>query len=161
MEHTMNVYRDLSLLPDFRNTVVTIGSYDGVHSGHQEILRQINQRAKDIDGESVLVTFHPHPRLVVNPNDTSLKVITTIDEKIELLRQFGVQNLVVVPFTKAFSEQSPDDYIRHFLVDKIHPAQIVIGYDHRFGNRREGNIEYLRKFEHQFNYKVQEIEKQA
>lgn len=157
----MKVYRNLSSLPDFRNTVVTIGSYDGVHSGHQEILKQVNQLAKDIGGESVLVTFHPHPRLVVNPDDTSLKLITTIDEKIDLLRQFGIQNVVVVPFTKDFSQQSPDDYIRHFLVDKIRPARIVIGYDHRFGKRREGNIEYLKKFEYQFNYKVQEIEKQA
>jgi len=157
----MKVYRNLSSLPDFQNTVVTIGSYDGVHSGHQEILRQVNQLAEDIGGESVLVTFHPHPRLVVNPDDTSLKLITTIDEKINLLSQFGIQNIVVAPFTKAFSQQSPDDYIRHFLVDKIRPARIVIGYDHRFGKRREGNIDYLRKFEHQFNYKVQEIEKQA
>ncbi len=157
----MNVYRDLSLLPEFRNAVVTIGSYDGVHHGHQEIIRQVNQLAQDIDGESVLVTFHPHPRLVVNPNDTSLKLITTIDEKIELFRQFGIQNVIVAPFTKAFSQQSPDEYIQHFLVDKIHPARIVIGYDHRFGNRREGNIDYLRRFEQQFNYKVQEIEKQV
>jgi len=157
----MKVYRNLSSLPDFQNTVVTIGSYDGVHSGHQEILRQVNQLAEDIGGESVLVTFHPHPRLVVNPDDTSLKLITTIDEKINLLSQFGIQNIVVAPFTKAFSQQSPDDYIRHFLVDKIRPARIVIGYDHRFGKRRKGNIDYLRKFEHQFNYKVQEIEKQA
>jgi len=157
----MKVYRNLSSLPDFQNTVVTIGSYDGVHSGHQEILRQVNQLAEDIGGESVLVTFHPHPRLVVNPDDTSLKLITTIDEKINLLSQFGIQNIVVAPFTKAFSQQSPDDYIRHFLVDKIRPARIVIGYDHHFGKRRKGNIDYLRKFEHQFNYKVQEIEKQA
>jgi len=157
----MNVYRDLAALPDFRNTVVTIGSYDGVHSGHQTILAQVNELARSIGGESVLVTFHPHPRLVVNPNDTSLKLITTIDEKIDLLEKYGVNHLVVAPFTKAFSQQTPDEYIQHFLVDKIRPKKIVIGYDHRFGNRREGNIEYLRKFEQQFDYEVQEIEKQA
>jgi len=157
----MNVYRDLAALPDFRNTVVTIGSYDGVHSGHQTILAQVNELARSIGGESVLVTFHPHPRLVVNPNGTSLKLITTIDEKIDLLEKYGVNHLVVAPFTKAFSQQTPDEYIQHFLVDKIRPKKIVIGYDHRFGNRREGNIEYLRKFEQQFDYEVQEIEKQA
>ena len=157
----MNVYRDLAALPDFRNTVVTIGSYDGVHSGHQIILAQVNALAKSIGGESVLVTFHPHPRLVVNPDDTSLRLITTIDEKINLLEKYGVDNLVIAPFTKAFSQQTPDEYIQHFLVDKIRPKKIVIGYDHRFGNRREGNIDYLRKFEKQFNYEVQEIEKQA
>ncbi len=157
----MNVYRDLTALPNFRNTVVTIGSYDGVHSGHQTILAQVNELAQSIGGESVLVTFHPHPRLVVNPNDTSLKLITTIDEKIDLLEKYGVNHLVVAPFTKEFSQQTPDEYIQHFLVDKIHPKKIVIGYDHRFGNRREGNIDYLRKFEQQFNYEVQEIEKQA
>ena len=157
----MNVDRDLAALPDFRNTVVTIGSYDGVHSGHQIILAQVNALAKSIGGESVLVTFHPHPRLVVNPDDTSLRLITTIDEKINLLEKYGVDNLVIAPFTKAFSQQTPDEYIQHFLVDKIRPKKIVIGYDHRFGNRREGNIDYLRKFEKQFNYEVQEIEKQA
>lgn len=157
----MNVYRDLAALPNFRNTVVTIGSYDGVHSGHQIILAQVNALARNIGGESVLVTFHPHPRLVVNPNDNSLKLITTIDEKIDLLEKYGVNHLVVAPFTKTFSQQTPDEYIQHFLVDKIRPKKIVIGYDHRFGNRRAGNIEYLRKFEQQFNYEVQEIEKQA
>lgn len=157
----MNVYRDLATIPDFRNTVVTIGSYDGVHSGHQAILKQVNQIAQSIGGESVLITFHPHPRLVVKPEDTSLKLITTIEEKIDLLEKYGVNHLVVAPFTKAFSQQTPDEYIQNFLVDKIHPKKIVIGYDHRFGNRREGNIEYLRKFEQRFNYQVQEIEKQA
>jgi len=157
----MNIYRDLATIPDFRNAVVTIGSYDGVHSGHQAILKQINQLAKNIGGESVLITFHPHPRLAINPNDTSLKLITTIDEKINLLEKYGVNHLVIAPFTKAFSQQTPDEYIQNFLVDKIHPKKIVIGYDHRFGNRREGNIEYLRKFEQQFDYQVQEIQKQA
>ncbi len=157
----MNVYRDLAALPNFRNTVVTIGSYDGVHSGHQTILAQVNDLAQSIGGESVLVTFHPHPRLVLNPDNASIKLITTIDEKIDLLAKYAVNHLVIAPFTKAFSRQTPDEYIQHFLVDKIHPKKIVIGYDHRFGNRRAGNIEYLRKFEQQFDYEVQEIEKQA
>ncbi len=156
----MNVFRDLDTLPKFQNAVVTIGSYDGVHSGHQEILRRVNRRAQQINGESVLVTFHPHPRLVVNPDDDSLRLITLLEEKIALLRQYELDNLVVVPFTKAFSQQTPDEYIRNFLVDKIHPQKIVIGYDHRFGNKRAGNIEYLKKFEKELGYKVEEIEKQ-
>ncbi len=156
----MNVYRDLDKLPEFKNAVVTIGSYDGVHSGHQEILRRINRRAAQCNGESVLITFHPHPRLVVNPDDDSLRLITVLEEKINLLRQYKVNHLVVVPFTKAFSQQTPDEYIRNFLVSKIHPDKILIGYDHRFGNKRTGNIEYLKKFENELGYKVEEIEKQ-
>lgn len=156
----MNVYRDLDKLAEFKNAVVTIGSYDGVHSGHQEILRRVNRLAKQVEGESVLVTFHPHPRLVVNPDDDAVRLITVLEEKIDLLCQYEVDNLVVVPFTKAFSQQSPDEYIRNFLVSKIHPHKIVIGYDHRFGNKRTGNIEYLKKFEKELDYKVEEIEKQ-
>ena len=156
----MNVYHDLQQLPAFRNAVVTIGSYDGVHRGHQQILRRINDLAREVDGESVVVTFHPHPRQVIYPDDNSLQLITTIDEKVALLERFGVDNVVVVPFTKAFAGQRADAYIEDFLVGKFNPRYVVIGYDHRFGQNRQGDINYLRFHAAQRAFGVIEIEKQ-
>ncbi len=156
----MNVYNDLNKLPAFRNAVVTIGSFDGVHRGHQEIIQKVNALARSVDGESIVITFHPHPRLVVYPNDSSLRLITTIDEKVQLLEKYGVDNVVVVPFTIEFSQQSADEYIQKFLVDKFHPKYIVIGYDHRFGLARQGDIHYLRHHGEKSGYKVIEIPRQ-
>ncbi len=156
----MNVYHDLNDLPAFRNAVLTIGSFDGVHQGHQSIIERINLLSKEYDGESIVITFHPHPRLILHPKDKSLHLITTIDEKIALLRQYGVDNVVVVRFSVAFSQMKADEYIEKFLIEKFHPACIVIGYDHRFGLNRQGDINYLKWYGEIGNYKVQEIEKQ-
>ena len=103
----MNVYKDLNNLPDFQNAVITIGSFDGVHGGHQIILNRVKELAQTVKGESVVITFHPHPRLVVYPKDTSLRVINTIEEKILLLKRYGIDNVVIVPFTIAFSMPFP------------------------------------------------------
>jgi len=153
----MRVYNDLNDLPEFRNAVVTIGSFDGVHKGHQQILNQVKSLAQDIDGESVVITFHPHPRLVVYPKDDSLQLITSIDEKVSLLERYNIDNVVVVPFTVAFSQQSADEYIQKFLVEKFHPSYIVIGYDHRFGLNRQGDINYLKWHGPKSGYEVKEI----
>ena len=156
----MNVYTQLNTLPAFQGAVITIGSFDGVHTGHQKILERVHQLAKSIDAPSIVITFEPHPRLILNPDDTKLKLLTSTDEKIDLLRSSGIDNVVIAPFTKAFAEQSPIDYIENFLVKYFKPTYIVIGYDHRFGTQRSGNIELLRRYEKQFNYEVIEIEKQ-
>jgi len=156
----MNVYHDLNNLPNFRNAVVTIGSFDGVHQGHQKILEKINTLAANYDGESIVVTFHPHPRLVVYPKDHSLRLITSIDEKIALFRKFGVDNVVVVPFTVEFSQQSADEYIEKFLLGKFQPKCIVIGYDHRFGLNRQGDINFIKWYSEIHNFDVVEIPKQ-
>lgn len=155
----MKVFRDLDTLPTFKNAVITIGSYDGVHWGHQMIFNRIQQLAKEVDGESVAITFHPHPRQVVYPKDKSLKLITTIEEKIELLGACGFDNVVIVPFTIEFSQQSPDEYIER-LFENFNPKYIVIGYDHRFGLNRQGDINYLRWHAKTKNFEVIEIEKQ-
>jgi riboflavin kinase/FMN adenylyltransferase len=155
----MRVFQNLATLPKFKNAVITIGSYDGLHAGHQQIIQRLNDLAKEEGGESVLITFHPHPRLVLAPDDTSLKLITSVNEKIEVLKHYGVDNVVVVPFTKAFSEQTPLEYVRDFLVKYFEPKRIVIGYDHRFGNKRAGGIELLKELTFLFNYQVEEIEK--
>lgn len=156
----MNVYKDLHTLPQFRNAVITIGSFDGVHGGHQSILERVKELARQVDGESVVITFHPHPRLVVYPKDTSLRLINTLDEKITLLERYGIDNVVIVPFTIAFSQQSADEYIEKFLLEKFNPKWIVIGYDHRFGLNRQGDINYLKHYSERANFQVDEIEPQ-
>ena len=155
----MRVFNDLKNLPTFRNAVVTIGSFDGVHLGHQQILKKVNDLANSVDGESIVITFHPHPRLVVYPKDSSMKLITTIDEKVQLMERYQVDNVVVAPFTIEFSQQSADEYIQKFLVEKFHPKYIVIGYDHRFGLNRQGDINYLKWHGQEGGYKVIEIAK--
>jgi len=155
----MKVHNDLNKLPSFRNAVVTIGSFDGVHEGHQMIIRKMNRLARDINGESVLITFHPHPRLVIYPKDNSLQLLTTIDEKIQLLERYGLDHVVVVPFTVEFSQQSADEYIEQFLVNRFQPHTIVIGYDHRFGAGRQGDINYLKAHGSTSGFEVVEIKK--
>lgn len=156
----MKVFNDLNNLPVFHNAVLTIGSFDGVHSGHQKIIQQVNALAKQMDGESVVITFHPHPRSVVYPKDKSLRLITTIDEKVSLLKHYGADNIVVAPFTIEFSQQSADEYIQKFLVEKFRPRGVVIGYDHRFGLNRQGDVNYLRWHGKKAGFEVFEIAQQ-
>jgi riboflavin kinase/FMN adenylyltransferase len=153
----MRVFYDLEQLPTFKRAVVTIGSFDGVHLGHQQLIRRINQLASRVGGESVVVTFHPHPRQIVYPKDDTLKLLTTIHEKVSLFERFGVDNLVVVPFSVAFSQLSADEYIQRFLLDKFQPHTIVIGYDHKFGLNRQGDIAYLKWYSQGGKYHVEEI----
>ncbi len=156
----MRIFNNLNDLPDFRNAVVTIGSFDGVHSGHQMILKKVNSLAKKVNGESIVITFHPHPRQIIFPNDDSLRLITTIDEKVKLFERYNIDNVVVVPFTVEFSQQSADEYIEKFLVGKFQPRHIVIGYDHRFGKNRIGDVNYLKWHGKKLGYEVLEIQKQ-
>ncbi len=156
----MKVYFSLDQLPEFQNAVLTIGSFDGVHSGHQRILERVTQLAQSVDSQSIVVTFHPHPRLILSPDSATLSLLTTTDEKVALLEKYGVDVVVVVPFTREFAEQSPDDYIENFLVKHFHPAHIVVGYDHRFGAKRVGDMSFLKKSAARFGYEVVEIEAQ-
>ena len=158
----MRVFYELNALPEFRNAVVTIGSFDGVHAGHQEILRRVNRLAQQCDGESIVVTFHPHPREVIYPQDDHpIRLLTTIQERIQLFERYGVDNVVVAPFTVEFSQQSADEYIQKFLIGSFHPRYIVIGYDHRFGLNRWGDIHYLRAHAAAGGFEVLEIEPQT
>ena len=156
----MRILKNLNQLPAFQNAVVTIGSFDGVHRGHQRIIERLNALARKVGGESVVITFHPHPRQVIYPQDDTLKLLTTTDEKIFLLEKYGVDNVVIVPFTVEFSQISADEYIEKFLIEKFHPHSIVIGYDHRFGLNRQGDINYLRWYASKSNFEVIEIEQQ-
>lgn len=156
----MHVFRDLEHLPAFKNAVVTIGTFDGVHKGHQKLISRINALAAEYGGESIIVTFHPHPRLVINPEDTSLKLLNTTDEKVALLSRYKVDNVVVVPFSRDFSEQLAENYISDFLVRSFHPSHIVIGYDHRFGKDRMGDFSLLDKFKDVYGYGLEAITKE-
>jgi len=155
----MQIHKDLSQLPTFRNAVVTIGTFDGVHMGHRQIIDKLVTEAKAIHGETVIITFHPHPRKIVSSTILGIRLINTLEEKIELLEQLGIDHLVVVPFTDAFANQEAEDYVKNFLVDKFHPHTIIIGYDHRFGRERKGDYLLLEKLASQFNYELMEIPK--
>jgi riboflavin kinase / FMN adenylyltransferase len=154
----MQVHHSIDLLPVFKNAVVTIGTFDGVHLGHQQIIKALLTEVQKVKGESVIITFHPHPRKIVQP-DTSLQLINTLDEKIELLEKQGIDHLVVVPFSTAFASLSADDYIKEFLVQKFQPKVIVIGYDHHFGKGRKGNYQLLEKQKEIWGYNLIEISK--
>ena len=153
----MLVHRDINNLPRFKNAVITIGTFDGVHTGHLQIIRQLKEEAKKINGESVIITFDPHPRMVITSDKHDIKLLNTLNEKIELLEQQEIDHLVVVAFTKEFSEQSAEKYIKDFLADKFHPHTIIIGYDHHFGKERKGNYKLLEAYADEFNFRVKEI----
>lgn len=157
----MQVHKGIHNLPNFKNAVLTIGTYDGVHFGHQQIIKRINDIATAINGESILLTFDPHPRLILNPKDTTLKLISTIDEKIELLNSFELDHLVIAEFSKDFAAMDAEEYVQKILIDNFHPKKIVIGYDHHFGKNRSGNIDLLRKLASKYNYEVEEISAQT
>ena len=156
----MTTHYDLDRLPRFRRAVLTIGSFDGVHRGHQQLLARISRLAERRGGESVVITFDPHPRAVLRPEDDSLRLLSTTAEKARYCAAAGIDHLVVVPFTLAFSEQTPAEYLENFLVHHFRPDRIVIGYDHHFGKGRAGNLEYLRARAAEFHYEVVEIEAQ-
>jgi riboflavin kinase/FMN adenylyltransferase len=154
----MQVHRSIDSLPSFRNAVITIGTFDGVHLGHQKIISTLVEEAKKTDGESIIITFDPHPRKIVNHAE-HLQLINTLNEKIELLQTKGIDHLVVVPFTRSFSEQPAEVYIQEFLIRLFHPQIIIIGYDHHFGKDRGGNYRLLEEKGAIYNYRLLEIPK--
>jgi len=158
----MRIFYDFDHLSSIPYPVVTTGSFDGVHVGHKAIINRINKIARDIHGESVLITFHPHPRKVLFPETAGkdLFLINSQREKIELLRKAGLQNLIIVAFTPEFAHISSIDFIRNILVAKLHARKIVIGFNHQFGYNREGNFDFLRELGTYYNFEVEEIPEQ-
>ena len=153
----MKVHYSTDQLPAFKNAVITIGTFDGVHSGHQQIINTLKAAATEAGGESVIITFHPHPRKVVSSAVTGIRLINTLKERIELFEKTGIDHLVVVPFTEYFANQSAEEYISDFLIDKFHPHTIIIGYDHRFGRERSGDYKLMEDKAPVYNYRLMEI----
>ena len=155
----MKIYYDINDFEQVPNAVVTIGTFDGVHRGHQEILKNMVQRAKEIGGESVVVTFYPHPRQVLS-NDTGIRFISTQEEKIQHLEALGIDNLIIIKFTKEFAAISSEDFIKDYIVKNINPAMLIIGYDHHFGKGRTGDFGMLYELGNQYHFKVEKISEQ-
>ena len=156
----MRIYHNIEEFSSVKNAIVTIGTFDGVHIGHRKIISGIKELAKSSGGETVLLTFFPHPRMILHPEDESIKLINTINEKAQLLEDLGVDHLIITPFTRDFSNQDAEDYIRDILVTKIGIKKIVIGYDHRFGKNREGGLDTLLRLGPVYGFEVIEIPEQ-
>jgi riboflavin kinase / FMN adenylyltransferase len=156
----MKIYEGLAGFTPVRNAVVTSGTFDGVHLGHQKILNRIREIARLIQGETVLITFWPHPRLVLYPEEHNLRLLSTFEEKAKLLRQLGIDHLITIPFTQEFSQLSSEEFIRKVLIESIETKKLVIGYDHRFGKNREGSFEYLKTNSASFGFELEEISRQ-
>lgn len=154
----MKVHRSTGRLPKFKNAVITIGTFDGVHEGHKKVIQALADEAKRVDGETVIITFDPHPRKVINRH-TNLQLINTLEERILLLGQTEINHLVIVPFTKEFAELTAEEYIDLFLIRHFDPATIIIGYDHHFGKGRRGDYTLLQESSLKYNFRLLDIPK--
>lgn len=153
----MKVYYSVDEIPPIKNPVLTIGTFDGVHIGHQEIITLLKESAQEINGETVLFTFHPHPRMVLHPTDHGMKLIQSIEDRIKKLAFHGIDHLILFPFSLEFSRLSAIEFVRDILVNKINIKRMTIGYNHHFGRNREGNLELLRELGEVYDFDVQEI----
>jgi riboflavin kinase / FMN adenylyltransferase len=140
-----------------QKAVITIGVFDGVHKGHVEILNRILEMARKINGESVVVTFWPHPRLILK-QDQRIKLINTLEEKQSLLAKLGIDHLILIPFTEQFAQQTSEEFIKNILIDKLHVKHLVVGFNHHFGKDREGNFDQIQKFAHIYNFDVERLD---
>ncbi|MCU0419412.1 MAG: bifunctional riboflavin kinase/FAD synthetase [Cyclobacteriaceae bacterium] len=156
----MKIYYSIDDFQPLAYAVVTSGTFDGVHVGHQTILKRLRETAHRHQGETVVITYWPHPRLVLNPEEQDLRLLNTFEEKAALLKEQGVQHLLRIPFTKEFSSISSQAFITGILVNKLGTRKLVIGYDHRFGKNREGSFEQLKVNAPTYGFEVEEIPKQ-
>ncbi len=153
----MRIHRGFDALPDFVRPVVTVGSYDGVHAGHRELLGRIVGLARRDGGESVVITFSPHPRTVLGNRGEKVELLNTPDEKAMLLDSLGVDHLIVAPFTPEFSRVESYDFVRHYLVGRVGVACLVVGFNHHFGHNHAGDFDYLKRLQSQFGFGIYEI----
>lgn len=153
----MKVYNDITSFKKVPNAVVTSGTFDGVHAGHRKITDRLNEVARKNGGESIVISFWPHPRHVLSPDGAQLKLLATLEERITLLRQTGIDHLIILKFTREFAQLSSDDFIEKILINAIGTRKLVIGYDHKFGRNREGGFDYLKKNSGKFGFDIEEI----
>ncbi len=156
----MKIYHTLESFEPLPNAIVTSGTFDGVHQGHRKILSRLSEVAAQQRGETVVLTFWPHPRMVVSEDSHGLQLLSTIEEKTELFRDLEIDHLIISPFTRAFSELSPTEFIQQVLVNRIGTKRFVIGYDHRFGRNREGSFDFLTRVAPYYGFQVEEISRQ-
>jgi riboflavin kinase / FMN adenylyltransferase len=154
----LKIINDLSNFKSDKKTFVTIGTFDGVHIGHLKVIKDLVKNALQNNATSILLTFFPHPRMVLNKT-ANIKLINTLDERIQLLKKTGLDVLVIHEFTKEFSKQTAFNFVKSVLVDKLNIAELVIGYDHQFGQNREGDFKHLKSYGKLLNFKVKEISK--
>ncbi|MFA7227901.1 MAG: bifunctional riboflavin kinase/FAD synthetase [Melioribacteraceae bacterium] len=152
----MKVFTDTSENIDSKKAVVTVGSFDGLHPGHFKILDEVKRAAAEKDGDAFVVTFEPHPRLVLS-KDFNLKILTTLQEKKEILANAGIENLIVINFTREFSQLNSDEFIKKFIVDKLKAVRMVIGHDHKFGRDRLGDVVKLNEVGKFYNFDVTDV----
>ncbi len=153
----MKIHRDLNNF-HARNPVLTIGTFDGVHLGHRKIIARLHDLAIGRNGESIIFTFDPHPRKIVAPGESSLRILTTLDEKIELFEQSGIDHLIIYPFTAEFAQLSYEQFVEQILVDQIHTKYLVVGYDHKFGKNRKGDFEFLKNCADRFDFQIEKLD---
>jgi len=156
----MKIYNCIKDFKPVNNPVVTIGTFDGVHLGHQAIFKKMRREADKINGETVVITFFPHPRIVLGLDSSNLKFINTQEKKINRIDESDIDHLVIVSFTKQFARLSSEEFLRDLVIEKIKPAKVIIGYDHHFGKNREGSFELLSKMGEEFGFEVEEVEAQ-
>lgn len=157
----MQVHKELSQLPHFNDAVITIGTFDGVHLGHQQIIKQLKETAQKINGETVIITFNPHPRSIIGTYGGQVALLNTLEEKIFLLDAAGIDHLVIVPFTKEFASKTAEEYCRDFIYQHFKPHTIIIGYDHRFGKNRVGDYHLLEEIGLELGFQVMEIDEKV
>lgn len=155
----MKTHQSANAFKTQKGTVVTIGTFDGVHLGHKKIIQRLLESANANDWESLVLTFFPHPRMVLQ-KDSDIKLINTIDERASLLADQGLDHLVIHPFTKQFSRLTAEEFVEEILINQLNAKKVIIGYDHRFGRNRTADITDLKKFGEQFGFEVEEISKQ-
>jgi riboflavin kinase/FMN adenylyltransferase len=153
----MRIFEGLTDLSHIKNAVVTIGTFDGVHLGHQEILKTLIAEAEKCEGESVLLTFYPHPRMVLFPENGDLQLLQTQTEKLAKLASIGLQNVVIYPFSKEFADLSAERFVEEILIKGLQAKMVIIGYDHQFGHNREGNLAFLKQYAEKGFFDLREI----
>lgn len=156
----MKIVNQLEDIPNIPGAVITVGSFDGVHQGHRKIFENLKKIAAASNGKSVVITFHPHPRKIIYPKDDSLRLLSTLEEKIQLIKEVDVDYLIIVPFSIEFSQIDPREYVENFLIKYFNPETVILGYDHRFGLNRQGDITLLKKYADRGIFKLEEIEKE-
>lgn len=154
----MNIIQDLEKYKKKQSLVLSLGMFDGVHLGHQSIINHLKVKSREIpNSQTAILTFWPHPRLVFNPND-DLKLLNTIDEKIELMDKFGIDNMILKSFDETFRNLTGEEFVKEILIEKLNVKYLVVGYDHVFGKNKSGNFQLLKNLSQSLNYQVEQME---